>query len=173
MRKILLLFIVFGILATNAIAQEKIDSAVYKSNQLHKKNQTLPDFNITRLDRTLFNTRDIPKGRKLMVIIFSPDCEHCKNFTKRILTGIDSLKSIDFYFVTPVHDTNALRRYYTDFNMGGYKNIKIVGRDAEFFLTDFYMAKHFPWPMLYDEHKKLIKIFDSETYTGDIYKYIK
>lgn len=125
-----------------------------------QKNTALPSFKITQLDTNIvFNTSAIKEGKKTAFVIFGPDCSHCRDFFRQLFVGIDTLTNIDFYLVTPIRNYLSFRNFYGDFNLDAHKNIKVAGRDLEFFAMDFFGVKSFPYIILYDEHKKLISGF--------------
>ena len=125
-----------------------------------QKNPLIPSFNITLVDSiTIFNTSAIKEGKKTAFIVFGPDCSHCRDFFRHLFVGIDTLTNIDFYLVTPIRSYLAFRNFYGDFNLDAHKNIKVAGRDLDFFVMDFFGVKQFPYVILYDEHKKLISGF--------------
>jgi thiol-disulfide isomerase/thioredoxin len=151
-----------------ALAQEG-DSDTLKPYQ---KYPTLPAFNILLMDSTnLFNTYNIPYGRPSILICFSPDCKHCKGFFKRLLPGMDSLKNVDFYIVTAYSLVSEIKKFYDEYHLGDYPNIKVVGRDYEFFYHEFYRVKFVPDLALYNGKKKLVKFFEGEASVAEIYEY--
>ena len=85
---------------------------------------------------------------------------------------MDSIKNIQFYLFTAFHDMGMLRDFYKEYHLADYKNIKVVGRDYEFFFFSYYGTKFVPDIALYDEQKKLVKLIEGETTASEIYKCI-
>jgi thiol-disulfide isomerase/thioredoxin len=151
-------------------AQPK-DTAQHK-DMPYLKYPTLPAFNIMLTDSiTIFNTFNIPKGRPVALMLFDPECKHCKALTKKLLGAMDSISNIDFYLFTPMHDMAEIRKFYENFHLADYKNIKVIGRDYEFFFHEFYGVKFVPDIALYDKDKNLIKLFEANATIEDLYKY--
>jgi len=137
----------------------------------YQKYPTLPAFNIKLMDSaTIFNTYNIPEGKPIALMLFSPDCGHCRRTIKSLIKGMDSLKDIQFYLITGYHGYGAIRDFYEEHHLSRYENIKMVGRDAEFFFIDFYKTKFVPDIVLYDSHKKLVKLIEGETTASEVYK---
>jgi thioredoxin-related protein len=173
-----LLLSVFGMFSANALAQEKNETkgkeeAVKDTLLPYQKYPTLPAFNIRLLDSSVFNTYNIPKGKPIILMLFMPECKHCIKTTEALEKGMDSLKHIQFYLMTPLHDFAAIRKFYHELHLDQYKNIKVVGRDYEFFFHDFYGIKSIPSMALYDGNKRLIHLFEGETTVAEIYKYAR
>ncbi len=168
MKRIILLSALFSLSVLRINAQETDDKhkkvALVDNRPPCQRNPDLPSFNIMLPDSaTFFNTSGIPEGKKTVFIIFGPECSHCRDFFRKFFIGIDSFSNIDFYLVTPIRNLVPLRSFYNEFNLSGYKNIKIVGRDNDFFSMDYFGIRQFPSIILYDEHKKFVKGFDSES----------
>jgi thiol-disulfide isomerase/thioredoxin len=155
--------------------EQKKDGASTAANtdtlKPYQKYPTLPAFNIRLMDSaTIFNTYNIPEGKPIAIMLFSPDCGHCKRTIKALIKGMDSIKDIQFYLVTGFHDMSAIRQFYEEHHLARYDNIKVVGRDYEFFFVDFYKTKFVPDIALYDAHKKLVKLIEGETNASEVYK---
>jgi len=138
----------------------------------YQKYPKLPAFNIREMDSvTIFNTFNIPKGKKTMIVFFSLDCKHCQALMRELTKKMDSLSNIQFYMITPMHSMTDLRAFFVKYHLGDYKNIVMVGRDYEFFFGTFYGIKVVPDLALYDENKQIIKLFEGDTKISEIYKY--
>jgi len=120
---------------------------------------------------TIFNTYNIPEGKPIALFFFDPECSHCQAVTKELLKEMDKIKDIQFYMITPVHSMSALRKFYDDYHLADYKNIKLAGRDYEFFFGSFYGIKYVPDLALYDAHKNLIKLFEGAISAKELYSY--
>jgi thioredoxin-related protein len=173
MRRTIILFCLFcfsfaAVHAQNASQQEPKDSL-----PRYLKYPKLPAFNVLELDSsTIFNTYNIPQGKPIAIVFFDPNCKHCRASTGRLVRGMDSVKNVQFYFVTPIHDLSVSRNFNREFHLGDYKNIKIIGRDYEFFFMTNYGVRSLPDVAIYDAHKKFVKLIEGEFSASEIYKYV-
>jgi thiol-disulfide isomerase/thioredoxin len=165
MNRIFLALAVFFCFMANCLhGQEKTDVPAKDTVLPYRQYPTLPAFNILMMDSTtIFNTYNIPTGGPIALFFFSTDCGHCKRTTRRLIDSMEMLTDIRFYMITPVHSMTELRNFYTEFHMERYENIKLVGRDYEFFFGTFYKTRYVPDVALYDGQKKLIKLIEGET----------
>ena len=175
MKKIILLCFFFSIGMISLQAQDKPANApappAEDTVRPYLKHPTLPAFNIRLMDSvTIFNTYNIPEGKPTAIIFFDPDCKHCRTTMTRLLSGMDSIKNIQFYLVTPRNNMTPVRNFYAEFKLADYKNIQVLGRDYEYFFFGYYKTKFFPDIALYDEHKKLVKLIEGEFTASDLYK---
>ncbi len=176
MERIILVLLMLCACATTATAQvekKSTDStATIDTLRPFQKYPVLPAFNILEMDSlSIFNTYNIPSGKPIALMLFSPDCKHCKRTINALLKGMDSIKNIQFYLVTSTHSMTEIKNFYAEHHLADYKNIKMVGRDYEFFYFSYYVTKFVPDIALYDEHKKLIKLIEGETTVAELYKY--
>lgn len=164
---------------SNLIAQDIPQNTKNEKEQTdtlkpYQKNQDLPAFNVRLLDSvTIFNTYNIPEGKPVGLVLFDPDCKHCKHTIKNLLQNMDSVSNVQFYLVTPIHDISMVRRFYDEYKLADYKNIQVVGIDYEFFYFGNYVVRNVPDIALYDQHKELIKLIEGEFTATDIYRSIR
>lgn len=113
----------------------------------------LPSFNFRLVDSTLLNTDDIPTGKPLVIIGFSPFCKHCFKETEDILGHMDSLKNARILFVTafPFSD---MKNFYRAFKLSSYPNIMMCRDSAETFLR-YFKAPGIPYNVVFDSKKRL------------------
>lgn len=124
----------------------------------YQKFGVLPSFEVLELDSSkVFNTYTIPEGKPIVLIYFSPDCDHCEHLTEDLIKKMDELKKTRIYMITPM-DLTMTNEFYNKLNLGAYKNIKVY-KDFLFFGYKFFGFRSFPFAAVYDSHKNLVKGF--------------
>jgi cytochrome oxidase Cu insertion factor (SCO1/SenC/PrrC family) len=124
------------------------------------RNPVLPPFTLMKADSTKFTQADIPKGKKTIIVVFSPDCGHCRNLTEGIIQNIEKLQDI-VIVMTSFDPLPALAAFNAEYSMHKYSNI-LVGRDFRYFFTPFYAATGVPFLALYNEAGRLLTTFDNK-----------
>jgi thiol-disulfide isomerase/thioredoxin len=171
MKKIFLLAIMLGILSGGYAQETNRQKDADDTLAPYQKYPVLPAFNVLEMDSvTIFNTYNIPKGRPVILFFFSPDCSHCKRMTTELIAKIDSFRDVDFYMITPVHSMSDIKKYYGEHHLADHRNIKLVGRDYEFFFGSYYKIRSVPDVALYDADKKLVRLFEGEAPLHLIYE---
>ncbi len=123
------------------------------------RNPVLPQFSILQPDSvTWFTKNDLKSGRKSMIMLFSPDCDHCKKQTDIIVDNIDKLKELEIVMTT-FQTVEKMRRFYEKYGLAKYPNIH-VGRDVRYFFGPFYRFRYSPFLAIYDEREQLIKVYE-------------
>ncbi|MBI1342163.1 MAG: thioredoxin [Terrimonas sp.] len=162
MQKMLFFFLVFA-LPFSFFGQN--DSG----EPLYKKFPTLPSFSILGIDSsTHFTQNDLKKNKSTLIMIFSPDCDHCKKETQGIVDSINRFKKIQIVMATPLA-FEKMKTFYELFRLGQYDNI-IVGQDTQFTLPNFYKIRILPTLAFYDKKGKLIGIREGDMGVDDILK---
>lgn len=161
-----LVFVAILCIVTTSFAQVQKDPVLENKPQppgqpepQYKLHPELPAFNILLLDSaTVFNTFDIPKGKPIVIMTFMPDCDHCQKLTEKLLKGMDTLKNIRFYLVSPM-EIKDIKRFSEKYELSKYHNI-VIGKDKDYFGPTFYQVRYVPFLALYDKDKQLIDVYE-------------
>jgi len=120
--------------------------------------QSLPGFDLLLPDSTtVFNTADIPKGRPVVLMYFSPNCPYSQAEMNNIINDISVLKNIQFCIFT-TWPFRQFKGFYAYFKLNKYSNI-IAGEDFKHFFEDHFKPKGVPYTMVYNKDRILSKAF--------------
>lgn len=152
-----ILFILFLLfISFTSFAQE-----VNEPKPAYLKNPTLPVINILNKDSVLFTNEDIPKGNKVAIIYFSPDCSHCQYEAKEIVKNMDSFKNVFFVWINYHHSLKEINEFSVKYNLSKYSNV-IVGKETSYKIAVFYQIEFTPYMAIYNSRG----IFKKEFRTG-------
>ena len=85
----------------------------------------VPPFTIqTAPDSTTFAKADLKKRKPTLIILFSPDCDHCKHQTKLLKTDIALLKNVQIVMVSFLN-FDLIKKFYEDFQQLQVTNCKL------------------------------------------------
>ncbi len=126
---------------------------------LYLRFPVVPPFTIYKMpDSSKFTKADLKKKQKTLLIIFSPDCDHCQHEIKEIIAAIDKFTKIQIVMASWLPYKEILK-FYADYNIAAYPNIT-MGWDKSFFLPPFYKFNSLPFMGLYDKKGNLISVFE-------------
>lgn len=129
----------------------------------------LPSFRMALTDSIgVIQTNKIPSGKKILLIYFSPDCEHCHEQAKMITKGRQAITDYQIYFLS-LASFSEIRKFEEYFQLKSYKNIR-VAKDIDNSFFKFDKTPTFPLVVAYDEDKKLKAIFKGAYNTDKITK---
>jgi len=127
----------------------------------------LPSFNLLLMDSaTKLNTDAIPAGKPIVLLYFSPECPFCQAETEEIVSRIQSLSDIRFYFFTP-YPFGQLRNYYSHYELEKYPNIT-VGRDYTASFGRYFKTQAVPYMAIYNKDKRLKQVYIGKLSAGEI-----
>jgi len=152
MKKSVLVLISFIYTAT-AIAQNDSLQAPYKRFPSFPPAKLLLPDNVS-----YFTKADLPKKKPVMLMVFSPSCEHCQHETEELINNIDKFKDIQIVMTTSM-PFDSMLAYREKYRLDRFKNI-IVAQDTDYFLFTFYQVHNLPFLAFYDKKKELISVFE-------------
>ncbi len=133
--------------------------AQHDSLPLYKQFPTIPPFTLLNIsDSTTFTKANLLKRKPTLIILFSPDCDHCKHFTSQLIANIDVVQHYQIIMVSFL-DNELIKKFYTAYALSKYSNI-IVSKDSAYFLGTFYALHTYPSIILYNKKGKLVQMFD-------------
>ncbi len=67
---------------------------------LFKRFPTLPPLQLILTDSTKYTSENIPKKKPVLILFFSPDCEHCQHEAEELVANKEGLKNIHIIMVS-------------------------------------------------------------------------
>lgn len=165
MKKILLFSILISCVF---IANAQIDS----SAKNFSKYQNLPSFKINTVpDSASFSNKDLNSKNPVIIMFFSPDCEHCQKETKELLAYKKELKNVQLVMLSP-SNYPTLKQFFVEYGIAAMPNIKMA-QDINYTMGSLYQIRTFPTLYVYDKAGKLLKVFAGNVGVPEILESIK
>jgi thioredoxin-related protein len=118
----------------------------------------VPSFKLLNMTDSSYFTKDnLKKKTATIIMLFSPDCEHCQHETKELTAKINLFKKAQIIMASPL-EYNYIKKFYTEYKIADYPNIT-MGRDPSYFLGTFYKVRSFPAIFVYDKKGKYVMSF--------------
>ena len=125
----------------------------------YQRFRTVPPFKLLKTDSaTYFTKDDLKKNKPVLIMIFSPDCEHCQHATEEMISRIDDLKDIQIVMATTLQ-FSQMKEFYEKYELSKYDNIT-VGQDYQYILLSFFRPHFLPYLGMYDKKGKLLTTFE-------------
>jgi thiol-disulfide isomerase/thioredoxin len=119
----------------------------------------LPPIQILLSDSsTVYTKAQIPNGRPVLFMIFSPDCSHCQHETEEIIAHMDELKTVQIVMIT-YHSLALMKDFISNYGLTRFPNI-VVGKDVYYITTGFFDIHNIPYMAMYNKKGKLIEGFE-------------
>jgi thiol-disulfide isomerase/thioredoxin len=124
----------------------------------YKRFPTVPPFKLLLTDSsTSFTKENLDKKKTVMIMLFSPDCDHCKHETEEIIKNIDAFKKVQIIMSTTM-PFEKMVDYYNHYDLKRFDNI-VVGKDVSYLLPVFYDIHNLAFLAFYNKKKELISVF--------------
>lgn len=130
----------------------------------NKLKPDLPAFKLLSLDSAKVQTKELlGKGKPVMILLFSPDCDHCKQLTESIVSNKKKLKDIQVV-MSSFKSLPLIKPFYDATKASEIPNL-IIGKDFSWFFSSYYKFQKYPLIALYNKNHQLINTYE---YTIDI-----
>ena len=150
MKIVMRIFIFFLLVSSNIAAQYAAPPA-----------QTIPAFEFSRFDKTVFTNKDLAANKPLFFFFFDCTCEHCQHAMTYLNQNFKDFKKAGVYLISL--DTqpmiNAFLNKYAP-NVINQKNVTLLQDTKNEFITRF-KPRQYPSLFLYDANKKLLGYEDN------------
>jgi peroxiredoxin len=120
---------------------------------------TIPLFSIIKApDSSKFTKTDLLKKKATIVIVFSPDCDHCQHEVNEIKANYKLFKKAQLLMVTS-SDFKYVKAFYDEYKIADFPLIT-MGRDPNYMFGTFFKVKSFPAIFLYNKKGNYVTSFD-------------
>lgn len=123
---------------------------------LYKRFPNVPPLQLLLADSvTKYTKADLPKKTPVLIMMFSPDCEHCQHEAEQIVAMREELKKIHIVMAT-TYPLQRMKEFAEAYHLNGLPNV-VLGRDVSYLLPPFYDMRNFPYLALYNKNGELIE----------------
>ena len=128
-------------------------------------------FQMTLTNGKPYNFAQLTPG-PVVLMYFSPDCDHCQEFTKALLKNytVNSNKQLVMITFQPME---MVKQFATTYNLASYPNIKIGTEGTSYLVQKYYQIRSFPYIAMYDKNGKHLRTFEGEQPYTEIFKALK
>jgi len=129
----------------------------------------LPKLNLTNLDGTHLDM-SVMKGKKIIFILFQPDCDHCQNEAKQISTRIAAFSKYEVYFLSSA-PVKEIEKFSVTYKLNTTKNFHFANTDVQGVIDSFGPIPA-PSIFIYSEDGKQVNKFEGEMELDVVIKYL-
>lgn len=149
----LLLFSI--LLHTQSIAQLPPE---FDSIPPYKRNPQIPEFSLLKTDGNWLVKQQLPEGKPVVFVYFSPDCQHCKTEAKDLAAAKDSVASIQFIWVS-YHPIDRIRDFALKAGLDKQANHSFT-RDPNYKIPSFFRVRFTPFVAVYNAKGQFVEAFE-------------
>lgn len=108
----------------------------------------------------------------VVLIYFSPDCDHCQNFTKDLVKNYSVVANKQVVMIT-FQAMDMLKPFVSQYSLGTYPNFKVGTEGTSYLVQRYYQIRSFPYIAIYDKKGNLVRTFEGEQPHSEIFKALK
>jgi thiol-disulfide isomerase/thioredoxin len=133
----------------------------------YSQHNKVPPFQMIQSDGKIFLAGNLPMGKPIVIIYFSPECEDCQQLTKELLNRIKEFNNASIAMITNL-SIDKVKRFVTDYHLDKYSNIFTGTEGDSFFVGNYYKVGKLPFMALYNKNGDLIKVYNKEISLEDL-----
>ena len=137
----------------------------------HLKGATLPDFKLELPTGAAYYSENLPKNKQVVIILFSPDCDHCHQLTKELTAQAHRFKKTHFVLSTTL-PAEKMKAFYQQYQVDRFRNIT-MGKDVLYFLNRYYQSHYLPFVAIYNRELKLTRVYDGTINATQLFEQIQ
>lgn len=127
----------------------------------------IPPFRIVQPNGKVFKAENLPMGKPIVIIYFSPDCDHCEKLTKDFLSREKDFKKASVAMIT-YQPVDKVAKFVTDYKINKYSNIFVGTEGESFFVRNYYRIYQLPFIALYNKNGDFIKSYGQNYALADL-----
>jgi thiol-disulfide isomerase/thioredoxin len=130
-------------------------------NAPYFQNISYPNIKLRLTDSTtIFTKENIPKDKTVVILFFSPDCEHCQTEAKTVFEKKDSLQDIFMIWnANMVDDFNQVRLFNEKFELNTLNNV-VLGKEVDYYLPIHFRIERTPYAAVFKNGKLFAEFRD-------------
>jgi thiol-disulfide isomerase/thioredoxin len=121
----------------------------------------LPPFRIMQSSGKVFRAEDLPMDKPIIIIYFSPECEHCETMMKEFFKNAAQFKEASVAMITYVAQ-DRVARFEKDYPVKKYANMYAGTEGTTFFVRDYFNISELPLEALYTKTGRFVLSFSRE-----------
>lgn len=119
----------------------------------------IPPFRIMQPNGNEYRADNLPMGKPILIIYFSPDCDDCLAFMDKFIKQIGSFNKVSITMITYL-PISEVAKFSTEYRIYKYGNI-VVGTEAPtIFVRNYYNITKIPFVALYDKNGNKIVSYE-------------
>jgi len=133
----------------------------------------VPPFQMTLHNGKEFKAQNLPLGKNIIIVYFSPECEECHAFTSEMLKRIGDFQSASIAMITYM-PLEKVKPYVAENKLYMYSNVYVGTEGNSLFVAKYYKITQFPFVALYDKNGNLVNKYTSkEVNVDDLINWLK
>jgi thioredoxin-related protein len=137
----------------------------------HCQSGKLPPFAIMQANGKIFRAFELPAGKPMVIIYFSPECDHCDLLMKDFLKKEASFRKASVVMITHLA-VGKVAKFVQRYALDKYPNVFVGTEGTWLFVKNYYNIIEMPFLALHDSNGNLVRMFREEGTLPDLVKHL-
>lgn len=137
------------------------------SSPTYSQINKIPPFQMMQANGKVFPAGNLPVGKPIIIIYFSPDCEECHDLTTELLNRINDFSTASIAMITNM-PLDQVKQFVSEFQLERYSNIYVGTEGDASFAGRYYRVGRIPFVVLHNKNGDLIKVYNQEMNIEDL-----
>ena len=125
-----------------------------------KKGAPIPPFKLYKVDGKIISNADLKPNKPVMVMIFSPECDHCEHMVDSMKQIADKFKNTQLLLVAEDRNKQLMGGFINKTGIGSHPLFQKIGTNKGELIFSIYTYKILPQINFYNSKHLLEKTFD-------------
>lgn len=121
----------------------------------------VPPFQMVQANGKLFRAQDLPMGKPILLVYFSPECDHCEKMLKEFFQQAAGFQKASVALVTYL-PVDRVAKFAADYRLSNYANMVAGTEGTTFFVRNYYRIKDMPFVALYTKNGDLVAAYERD-----------
>ncbi len=127
------------------------------NGQSHK----LPPFRMMQANGKVFKAEDLPVGKPILLVYFSPDCDHCIKMLRAFFKDATGFKKASLAFITFL-TLDKVATFEKSYGLKQYPNLYLGTEGTSFFVRNYFKIRELPFVALYNKNGDFIRSYSKD-----------
>lgn len=109
----------------------------------------------------IFKAQDLPKGKPILIVYFSPECDHCDKMLKEFFKQAANFQKTSVAFITYLPAEKVLK-FEKDYNLAKHPNMYSGTEGSAFFVRNYYKIREMPLVALYTKNGDFVTSYEKD-----------
>lgn len=143
--------------------------SVLSASPIGAQSNKVPPFKIVKANGKPFKAYELPMGKPIVLIYFSPECDHCEKLTQEMVKQMPALKKASIAMITYL-PIDKVGKFVQKFNLNKYPNLYVGTEENNLVVRNYYNIYQLPFMALYTKNGDLVKAYKNEEQFPDLVK---
>ena len=121
----------------------------------------LPPFKMMQTNGNIFKVQNLPMGKPILIIYFSPECDHCEEVVKNFFKQAINFQKASIAFITYLPVDKVLK-FEKDYNLAKHPNMYSGTEGSTLFVRNYYKIMDVPFVALYTKNGDFVTSYEKD-----------